>query len=249
MIISWRLVFSAACLLALFCGKSAHAQDFRPTEAEWASWPGYCQAKYVWTPTGEGSIFLNRVGATQRQELAMWEKTGIVGVHHYCFGKVWLERAQAVSLGARSEYPVEFMLRQAWQETAYTALRSDRASPFFTDIVLVQATIRLEQKDLPQAKQLIMQRIGERPKDDILYSAAAVILRKSGNLAEARDILQKGLKATEGQSAEINYNLGLISLELGDIEAASGYADAAYRLGYPLLGLRRKLDRLRASRQ
>ena len=53
-----------------------------------------------------------------------------------------------------------------------------------------------------------------------------------------------GFKASDGASAEINYNLGLILLELGDLDGAARHAELAYDLGYPLPGLRAKLQRL-----
>ena len=49
---------------------------------------------------------------------------------------------------------------------------------------------------------------------------------------------------TEGKSAEIHYNLGLIYLELGDADRALEQAHAAYALGYPLPGLRNRLQRM-----
>jgi tetratricopeptide (TPR) repeat protein len=51
---------------------------------------------------------------------------------------------------------------------------------------------------------------------------------------------QIALSLRDGQ-AEIHYNLGLLYLELDDIEAARTQAIEAYRLGYPLPGLNRKL--------
>jgi len=54
----------------------------------------------------------------------------------------------------------------------------------------------------------------------------------------------RGDKMVEGRSAEIQYNLGLVLLELGDIEEAQIAARKAYELGYPLPGLRNKLKRM-----
>ena len=44
------------------------------------------------------------------------------------------------------------------------------------------------------------------------------------------------------ESAEIQYNLGLTLLSLGEVDAAARHAHDAYALGYPLPGLRRKLE-------
>jgi hypothetical protein len=48
----------------------------------------------------------------------------------------------------------------------------------------------------------------------------------------------------DGKSAEICYNLGLLSLELGEIDDAEKYAKLAYEQGFPLPGLRKKLQEL-----
>ena len=139
------------------------------------------------------------------------------------------------------------MLREAWNEVAFTEQRSDRSSPYFSDLILLKALIRYEQGEIREAEQILLQRIAERPQDDVLYSAAAVLYRKSNNAGAAKDILLKGYDAMNGDSAEINYNLGLIYLDLGDISNAETHAEAAYQMGYPLPGLRRRLDRIRAS--
>jgi hypothetical protein len=45
-------------------------------------------------------------------------------------------------------------------------------------------------------------------------------------------------------SAEIQYDIGLVYVELGDYKQANLYAARAYQGGYPLPGLRHKLERL-----
>jgi len=68
-----------------------------------------------------------------------------------------------------------------------------------------------------------------------------MMLSRSGEREEAVKVLKRGEVATKGKSAEIQYNLGLYMLDLGDVEAARQYAEAAYRLGYPLQGLKKRL--------
>ena len=48
--------------------------------------------------------------------------------------------------------------------------------------------------------------------------------------------------ATGGESAVIQYNLGLINLEMGNVTAAADNARKAYSMGYPLPGLKKKLQ-------
>jgi hypothetical protein len=51
------------------------------------------------------------------------------------------------------------------------------------------------------------------------------------------------------QSAEANYNLGLLYAEQQDYAPAMKHAAAAYGAGYPLMGLRRKLEKVGAWRE
>jgi tetratricopeptide (TPR) repeat protein len=106
------------------------------------------------------------------------------------------------------------------------------------------ARIYYEQGRFEDAIQVLQSIIELQPKSDVLYSATAVLQRKLGRLDEAKETLLRGFKASDGASAEINYNLGLILLELGDLDGAARHAELAYDLGYPLPGLRAKLQRL-----
>lgn len=63
---------------------------------------------------------------------------------------------------------------------------------------------------------------------------------KSGNFEEAAANYLRALSLDDGY-AEVHYNLGLLYLETGQIELAKEQAIEAYRLGYPLPGLKRKL--------
>jgi hypothetical protein len=57
----------------------------------------------------------------------------------------------------------------------------------------------------------------------------------------ARDTLREADRISNGESIEVQYNLGLINLDLGDSLAAVENAKKAYAKGYPLPGLRRRL--------
>lgn len=75
------------------------------------------------------------------------------------------------------------------------------------------------------------------------YTAYGVFLHRSGKLKEAIQEYRKSLKL-DPTSAETQYDLGLAYLEVHDYEAANLHAHAAYRLGYPLPGLRLRLQQL-----
>lgn len=74
-----------------------------------------------------------------------------------------------------------------------------------------------------------------------------------GNYLYRKKDFDRALEAyTEAQrldanNPEVYYNLGLLYIELNDLEKARVNADKAYELGHPLMGLQRKLDRLTKS--
>jgi tetratricopeptide (TPR) repeat protein len=80
------------------------------------------------------------------------------------------------------------------------------------------------------------------PDDATLHIIYGTHLFKAGKLEEAD--AHYALAEEHGtENAELYYNRGLLKLQLGDRAAAQAYADKAYALGYPLPGLRNKLER------
>lgn len=218
----------------------SYAYNFKPSEAEWAAWPGYCKAKYIWTNIGKQSEFVNRVSAADKTELEQWEQAGVYGAHHFCAGTSWLQRARLQSdLGRRS-----FELREAMSETLFTLQSTDPHSYRFPDLVTQLASIMYEKGELDAALKLLQDNLRNHPENVALYSAIAIIHWKRGALEDAKAILLRGDEALDSDSAEINYNLGLVLLKLGELDEAERRAQLAYELGYPLPGLRTKLKRL-----
>ena len=65
-------------------------------------------------------------------------------------------------------------------------------------------------------------------------------LLKHGQAAEAVKELEEASKGMD-DDANLHYNLGLAYLEIKDFDRALAHAHEAYRLGFQLEGLRRKL--------
>lgn len=80
------------------------------------------------------------------------------------------------------------------------------------------------------------------PDDATVQVLYATHLSKSGQQDSARVFLEAALAASD--AAEIHYNAGLLFADMKDYESALRHAHRAYALGYPLPGLRRKLERL-----
>jgi tetratricopeptide (TPR) repeat protein len=218
----------------------AHAYQFMPTDIEWQTWPGYCKAKYTWTNFGKKTKFANLVTPAQKSELAQWEAEGIRGVHHHCTGSIWLSRARL----ERSPQQKRSMLDNAMGESRFSYNRSNVQSPKFAYMAIQIASIYYERGEYDPALQVLLGALADNPGNDVLYSATAMMQRKLGDTKEAKDTLLLGFEAMDGKSAEICYNLGLLSLELGEIDDAEKYAKLAYEQDYPLPWLRKKLEEL-----
>ena len=80
------------------------------------------------------------------------------------------------------------------------------------------------------------------PEDPMVSMIFGIYLHKRGKYEHA---VEEYLRALEGMpnNAELAYNTGLAYFELKDYVNAKQYADQAYGLGYPLPGLKRKLEK------
>jgi tetratricopeptide (TPR) repeat protein len=215
--------------------------DFVPTALEWQAWPQYCRVQ--WTQWTGGLDFESKpvFSETIRND---WRSTlgtnTYTGLHHWCASIHFLARSRATSNAAMKT----FNLQRAWVDAEFTYVRAELTSPVYPNIAVTVAQIQFEKGDSDAAIDTLGKAIAAQPQRPEAYGMLASIYRKQHKLAEARDVLVKAAAAHDGSSAELQYNLGLINLELGDVDAALTYARAAYALGYPLPGLKNKLLKL-----
>jgi tetratricopeptide (TPR) repeat protein len=80
------------------------------------------------------------------------------------------------------------------------------------------------------------------PDDPVVYEVYGYLLAGQGKKAEAVEFYERALSLDDGR-AEAHYNLGLLYLDLGNVPKAQLHADRAYQLGYPLPGLRNRLQK------
>ena len=85
-----------------------------------------------------------------------------------------------------------------------------------------------------------------RPDDPVPRAAYGVYLMQEGRLDDAEQQYLKALEIDDSY-AEAHYNLGLLYVRKGDLDKASQHADKAYELGFPLPGLKRKIERMAQS--
>lgn len=215
------------------------AFSFVPTRAEWDSWSPLCKARYSVSRAADGTDFANAVTYATVEE---W-KTQVGeyvwnNMHHYCAGVAFQFRARTeMDPGKRTQY-----LDRAAKEVDYTFRKLEPGMPLYTTTAVAMGSIAADRGQTQRAIGFIEAAISAQPSDASAYVALASVYQRQKQYREARTTLLKGDAATNGESAEIAYYLGMVSLALGDQDAAATYARKAYGMGYPLPGLRRKLE-------
>ncbi len=82
-----------------------------------------------------------------------------------------------------------------------------------------------------------------RPDDGMVRMIYATYLAKRSRSKEAMEHLNEAIRLGES-SANLNYNIGLIYFDLKNYDESLVYAHKAYRMGFPLPGLRDKLKKI-----
>ena len=223
----------------------AHATwDFVPTALEWEIWPIYCKVQYSWVMVGQNS---DKGSAFPDVTKEQWKRTigddTFTGLHHYCAGYLYHYRSKFIS----DPREKRFVLGQALNEVLYTYGRADAYSPIYPAISVTLAQVRIDLGEPQEAISVLERAIEVQPSQIQPYIALAVVHRKDGKLQLAKEVLMRANTASNGESVEVLYNLGLISLDLNEVDAAVEYAKKAYSLGYPLPGLKDRLKKLGRS--
>lgn len=235
-----RAALTLGCFLVamLVMSAPAHALAFQPSESEWNSWPDFCRARYVVSGAGMDSPFANRVspGAVKNWELRLGANVWYA-LHHYCAGLAIEERGKRET----DKKKREFALRRANEEYNFTFARLNESEPMRAEIAARMGLVYGELGEQDQALRFFDTAITGCATCDVGYQAEAMYYRTRGDLAAARQVLEAGDKALDGESSQLHYTLGLVLLDLKEFAAAQEQARSAYRLGYPLPGLRDRL--------
>jgi tetratricopeptide (TPR) repeat protein len=128
-----------------------------------------------------------------------------------------------------------------------------RAFPNHYRALTAMATWQLRNK-LPQepesnvwtARCYFERAIAFSDKNARLHTLYAVYLHRAKFLDEAAEHYNTA-QELGANGADFFYNRGLLEIDRGNLDAASEYADKAYAMGYPLPGLRDRLNRARKS--
>jgi tetratricopeptide (TPR) repeat protein len=215
--------------------------DFRPTPLEWASWPEYCQAQYQWVNAGYYREYASKFpeGTVDSWRSRVGPDT-FLHLHHYCASVIWLNQARVIADKAQKGH----LLANAYDNALYTFSRADPAGPLYPTMAGTLAQIQTEQGHTEDAMETLNASIQAQPTQPQPYLMLALAHRKQGHLDRAKEVLDRAVAIVGTQSIELQYNLGLINLEMGNVDAAVQNAKLVYAKDYPLLGLQNKLKKV-----
>ena len=114
-------------------------------------------------------------------------------------------------------------------------------NPFHAETLARMGLVYEESGELGQAESYFSRAIAVNPKYPAGYLGLFQFYRDRGQDRKALQILEQADEAMAGQSGEIKYFLGIVSLDLGNKQAALDYAREAYALGYQLPALKNRL--------
>ena len=227
-------------LVALaFASMEAHAFNFTPTEAEWATWPEMCKARYARTRIGSGSDYGTSVPAGVVQQWEMRLGKGWNYVHHHCAGMIYLDRAKVEPNPSQRR----FLLGRSIAEHNFALEHTPHDSPLAAEIRTRLGLTYREMGDRVKAGEQFDEALTADAAYGSAYVGKALLDRDQNHLDAAVATLRKGNEATSGTSAEISHFLALLLLQQGRYEESRTFARQAYANGYPLPGLRDRLAR------
>jgi len=229
---------SFAVSLALTTMVAHAATILVPSASEWASWPEYCRAKYAYLRSEVAADFTPKVLPTDilRYESSLGDAW--IYIHHHCMSLQYWQRANMALTPREKKYNLD----QATYESMFTFVRISKHLPIYAEIATHLGSIARAANDPRSAEHYFELARTSHPDYPGGYQGLALLLEDQHKNEAARDVLLDGNKATDGKSPEIHYFLGLIYLKLSDLDDAVTHAKLAYELGYPLPGLRQKLE-------
>jgi tetratricopeptide (TPR) repeat protein len=226
-------------LLGILMFRGAVAFQFVPTKTEWMLWPEYCRARLY----GEYDLTSKMnfdYPSPSREVVTKWKRQigdAFIHIHHYCAGLVYFDRGKLHSEPKEKAY----WLNRAKDETRYTYDRTSPENPMYARMAVTLARIYNELNRPNKSKEYIEKAMALHPEYDGSYIYVAMVHRKNGHQSKALEVLKQGNEVVSGKSAAIHYFMGLIYFDNGKYVLAKDHAQQAYRLGYPLPGLKRKL--------
>jgi tetratricopeptide (TPR) repeat protein len=231
----------AAGLLATVATQGhAAGWGFTPTAREWETWPQYCRVQYSYINRGQneyGDYYPDSAIAGWRS--AIGEKT-FTSMHHYCKAMIILDQIRLEKKPEARKY----LISVAIEDASYTYVRAESQSMAYPAIAAVMGRAKFLNGDTDEAFDILKRAIDVQPLRFEAYASMAQLYREQHKLDMAIKIVNQANEANGGASAEVQYTLGLLNLEAGNIDAAVANARQAYAKEYPLPGLATRLEKL-----
>lgn len=234
-----RIPSIALFFLCFFAVTRVSAFGYEANDFDWSNWPEYCKVKYTRTPIGAKTR-----GSFPEEFHAKWEKRigsgGWAGLHHYCVGLIYVNRAQA------SASPQE---KKKWSDRAigeiqYTYTNLTSTSGIFSRVSAHYALVLDNLGQTDKALKVLEAGIKGQPHAPESYIVKSQLQRANGDLDAAEQSLLSFLEIAKKDVAEAQYHLAYIYIQKKEFKKAKKYTKLALENGYPLSGLKRKLQRL-----
>lgn len=235
-----RAVLSLSVAGALAPSALGAGWGFTPSAQDWETWPQYCRVQYSYINRGQnqyGDYYPDTAIAAWR---AMIGEQTFQALHHYCKTMIILKQLRLQSDPKERKY----LIGVALDDGEFTYVRADPHSIVYPAVSSVMAEARFANGEVDEAVAILRRAIDAQPTRFEAYATLAKYYREQHHLDQAVAVVTQANDATHGDSAEIQYSLGLLNLELGNVDAAVVNATQAYSRGYPLAGLREKLAKL-----
>jgi len=226
--------------LSLFVALPASAQTV-VTEAEWLAWPQNCKAGYLLSEWSAGSTYTGRLSGA---ELTRYKQThasvsGISGIHHFCVGMLYVNRARAMSDKTRRQNQLE----RAVSEFEYSYSRTPSTAAQYSLLTAYYGTALHGLKKNEEAQRMWNRGIEAQPTQRESYLAMAQAFLDQKQYKQALDILLTYDSKKQYPTPDGEYFLAFTYYQLHNIEKAREHAENAQRLGYPFPGLLKKLQK------
>jgi tetratricopeptide (TPR) repeat protein len=211
--------------------------SFVPTELEYMSWSRECQGIYSITSPARDSGYYLRIPAREREAwMELGEENG--GAWHYCAGLIHIKRAEF----AISSEEKEKELIAAKGAILFSYNRIEKDKPWAADMSVALARVYRKMGLREESEKVLKSILNYHPKHPGIYNEYGMYYFDAKEYQKSKEMFLKANEIAKGRSSEIIYFLGLVSLELGELDEALKYQNEASKLGYPLKGLLKKIE-------
>lgn len=226
-------------LLTFGFSNISYSFSFVPTESEFYTWDNRCRALYVSTTIGSFSRFKGLVPA---YEVKKWRDASVKqgGPWHYCEGLIHLQRAKV----AINDEKREKHFTAAYKAIKYTYVRISESDPWSAEMGIKMAEAADGLGKTGEANRYLENVVTQFPQYASAYTGKSYFLWKKGKLQKAIETLEEAKENLNHPTSEIYYFLGLYYVDNDNLAKAKENAEKAYEMGYPLTGLKSKIEQL-----